>query len=168
MRSIVILAIALASVPAWAQAYRWVDPATGRSVISDTPPPASIKKVTKTTDAVASGGDGQSYAVRRAAENFPVTLYTAPDCSTHCKDARDLLNKRGVPFKEVMVQKPEEAEELKKLVGDLSVPAMKIGKQSVKGFEAGSYNNLLDMAGYPKTAPIGSKPSGGLEPVAKQ
>jgi len=42
------------------------------------------------------------------------------------------------------------------------VPALKVGKQSFRGFEAGAYNNLLDLAGYPKTAAYGGKPSGGL------
>jgi hypothetical protein len=42
------------------------------------------------------------------------------------------------------------------------VPALKVGKQSFRGFEAAAWNNLLDLAGYPKTAPYGSKPSGGL------
>ena len=51
---------------------------------------------------------------------------------------------------------------LKQLVGDLFVPALKVGNQRVRGFEAGAYDNLLDLAGYPKTAPYGSKPSGGL------
>jgi len=51
---------------------------------------------------------------------------------------------------------------LKKLVGDAFVPTLRVGKQSTRGFEAGAYNNLLDLAGYPKTALPGSKPSGGL------
>jgi glutaredoxin len=97
-----------------------------------------------------------------AAENFPVTLYTSADCTKECKDARDLLNSRGVPFSERMVQKQEDLDELKQLVGDFFVPVIKVGKQSFRGFEAGAWNNLLDLAGYPKTAPYGSKPSGGL------
>jgi hypothetical protein len=51
-----------------------------------------------------------------------------------------------------MLQKPEDAEELKQLIGDAFVPSMKVGKQSFRGFEAGAYNNLLDLAGYPKSA----------------
>ena len=38
------------------------------------------------------------------------------------------------------------------LVGDFFVPSIKVGKQSFRGFEAGAYNNLLDLAGYPKSA----------------
>ena len=73
-----------------------------------------------------------------------------------------MLNSRGVPFTEKMVQKQEEFDELKQLVGDAYVPTLKVGKQSFRGFETGAYNNLLDLAGYPKTAPYGSKPAGGL------
>ena len=63
---------------------------------------------------------------------------------------------------ERMVQRQEDVDELKHLVGDFFVPALKVGKQSFRGFETGAYNNLLDLAGYPKTAPYGAKPSGGL------
>ena len=159
MRHLLVLCLALSSLAVSAETHRWVDP-QGRTVISDTPPPGRARDVSK------SGGgpntDGLPYAVRMAAENYPVTLYTSADCTKECKDARDLLNSRGVPFSERMVQKQEDVDELKQLVGDFFVPALKVGKQSFRGFEAGAWNNLLDLAGYPKTAPYGSKPSGGL------
>jgi glutaredoxin len=160
MRKLAILAIALASASACAQTYRWVDPATGKTIISDSPPPATAKKVVKKEAELAVGAE--SYAIRRATENFPVLLYTSPDCTTLCKQARDLLNSRGVPFQEKMVQKQEEADELKALIGDTVVPTLKVGKQSTRGFQADTYNNLLDLAGYPTKAPPGSQPSGGL------
>jgi glutaredoxin len=138
-----------------------VDPATGRSVISDTPPPTNAKGLVKVKEAEPAGG-GQSFAVKRAAENFPVILYTAANCTSPCQQARDLLNGRGVPFEERMLQKPEDGDELKKLLGgDLFVPALKVGKQAVKGMEPEAYNNLLDLAGYPAKASAGSKASGG-------
>ena len=160
MRHLLMLCLALSSACAVAETYRWVDPA-GRTVISDTPPPGRAHSVAK---AGASDGntDGLPYAAKKAAEDFPVTLFTSADCVSQCKDARDLLNIRGVPFTEKMVQKQEDLDELKQLVGDAYVPALKVGKQSFRGFETGAYNNLLDLAGYPKTAPYGSKPGGGL------
>lgn len=160
MRHLVLLAIAMASLTAWAQTYRWVDPATGKTVISDSPPPATAKSVVRKEAELAVGS--QSYAVRRAAENFPVTLYTAANCTDACKLARELLNSRGVPFEEKMVQKREDVEELKKLAGENTTPVLTVGKQLVRGFQVDAYNNLLDLAGYPATAPAGSKPSGGL------
>ena len=160
MRHLLLLCLALSSACAVAETYRWADPA-GRTVISDTPPPGRAHSVAK---AGASNGntDGLPYAVKKAAEDFPVTLFTSADCVSQCKDARDLLNIRGVPFTEKMVQKQEDLDELKQLLGDAYVPALKVGKQSFRGFETGAYNNLLDLAGYPKTAPYGSKPGGGL------
>lgn len=159
MPRLLVICLALACTSAFAETYRWVD-STGRVIVSDTPPPGKAQKLVKTGD--GESGDNQSFAVKRAAENFPVTLYTSADCVSECKQARDLLNARGVPFSEKMLQKQEDLDELKKLVGDTFVPSLKVGKQASRGFEAGSYNNLLDLAGYPKTAPYGSKPAGGL------
>ena len=160
MRYLLMLCLALASASVVAETYRWVDQA-GRTVISDTPPPGRRLSAAK-AGASAADDDGLPFAVKRAAENFPVTLYTSADCTTQCKDGRDLLNSRGVPFAEKMLQSQEDVAELKQLVGDAFVPALKVGKQSFRGFEAGAWNNLLDLAGYPKSAPYGSKPSGGL------
>ncbi len=159
MRHLLVLCLALSSLAVSAETYRWVDP-PGRTVISDTPPPGRARDVSKSGS--GPNTDGLPYATRMAAENYPVTLYTSADCTKECKDARDLLNSRGVPFSERMVQKQEDVDELKQLVGDFFVPALKVGKQSFRGLEAGAWNNLLDLAGYPKTAPYGSKPSGGL------
>lgn len=160
MRHLLVLCLALTSTCAVAETYRWVDPA-GRTVISDTPPPGRAHSVAK---AGASNGntDGLPFAVKQAVESFPVTLYTSADCVNECKQARDLLNARGVPFTEKMLQTPEDFDELKALVGDAFIPSLKVGKQSFRGFESGAYTNLLDLAGYPKTAPYSSKPAGGL------
>jgi glutaredoxin len=160
MRYLLMLCLAAAGTWALADTYRWTD-AAGRTVVSDTPPPGQAKDVVR-SGSQASDGETLPFAVKKAAEAFPVTLYTAADCVNECKQARDLLNGRGVPFTEKMVQKPEDARELKQLVGDVFVPALKVGNQRVRGFEAGAYDNLLDLAGYPKSAPYGSKPSGGL------
>lgn len=162
MRRSLVLLLAFASLAAFGETYRWVDPANGRTMITDFPPPGSIKQVS-TTRKASEAEEGQlPFAVRQAAEAFPVVLYTTPGCTAECKQARDLLNGRGVPFSEKMVQKPEEFAELKQLVGDAFVPSLKVGRQPVRGFQAESYHNILDLAGYPRTAAYGSKPSGGL------
>ena len=161
MRRLLVLALVATSCAVVAQPYRWTDPATGRIMISDLPPPGNARGVTR-AEVPEETIDAVPYAVRRAADNFPVTLYTMPDCIAECKQARDLLNDRGVPFNEVMVQTPEQAAEVKALVGDLFIPTLKVGKQPVRGFQADSYNNVLDLAGYPSSTFPGSKPSGGL------
>lgn len=166
MRNLLVLVLALSSTGIFAETYRWVDSA-GRTIISDTPPAGKAKAVTL-SGAPSDSTDGLPFATRKAMEAFPVTLFTSAECMAECKQARDLLNTRGVPFTEKMLQKQEDLDELKKLVGDAFVPTLQVGKQSTRGFEAGAYTNLLDLAGYPKTAPFGSKPSGGLVPVNKE
>ena len=160
MRRLLVLCLALASLAATAETYRWVDPA-GRTIISDTPPPGRAREVARTGN--GNGEDDEMpFALRKAVADFPVTLYTSAECLAECKSARELLNKRGVPFTEKMVQSEDEVAELKKLFGDAFVPALTVGKQSFRGYSATAYDNLLDLAGYPKTAPYGSKPAGGL------
>ena len=159
------ISLCLASLGVLAQTYRWVD-SSGRTVISDTPPPGKAKSVAQ-VGGNSEPGENLPFAVRKARESFPVTLFTSADCQQECRQARDLLNGRGVPFSEKMLQKAEDAIELKALVGDVFVPTLKVGKQGFRGFETGAYNNLLDLAGYPKTAPYGSKPSGGIAPAGK-
>ncbi len=159
MRYLLMLCLAIAGTPALAETYKWTE--GGKTIVSDSPPPGKAKAIVKTDDK-GDTGDNLPFATRKAVEAFPATLYTAAECTSDCKQARDMLNSRGVPFTETMVQKQEEIDELKQLVGDAAVPSLKVGKQSFRGFDTAAYNNLLDLAGYPKTAPYGSKPSGGL------
>lgn len=162
---ILFSAALLTASSAFAQSatYRWVDKATGQTVFSDQPPPPGAQQVVKTTGEDRGNEQQLPYATRVASEKFPVTLYTAANCTDQCKTARDLLNGRGVPFSEKMLKTPEETAELAKLLGgEASVPSILVGRQSFKGYEAGAWNNLLDLAGYPKTAPYGAKASGAF------
>ena len=160
MPRLLVICLLLACGAAHAETYRWTD-GKGHTVFSDTPPPGNAQKVAKTGTA-SEPGDSTPLATRKAAENFPVTLYTSADCVAECKQARDLLNTRGIPFTETMVKNQEEADALKKISGDAFVPTLKVGKETSRGYSPAAYNNLLDLAGYPKSAPPGSKPSGGL------
>lgn len=153
MRLIIALCLSVACLGASAQTYRWVD-GNGRTVVSDTPPPANARDVAKDASK-AQADDGMSYATRLANQKFPVTLYTSTDCGEPCRQGRDLLNGRGIPFTEKSVQKEADLAELKQIVGDNFVPALRVGRQSARGFDATSWHNLLDTAGYPKSG--GSK-----------
>lgn len=163
-RTLFVLLFAAASIASAQTTYRWTDPATGSTIYSDQPPPPGVKKATKKAGEDPGEDRQQSYATRTAAEKFPVTLYTTADCVEACQNGRALLNGRGVPFQEKLVQPDTpDMEELKKLSGGEGfVPTIVVGRQSQKGYEASAWNNLLDLAGYPKTAPFGSKPSGAF------
>jgi glutaredoxin len=93
------------------------------------------------------------YATQVAAKNFPVTLYTLPDCGPFCDQARALLVKRAVPFREVSVVTPKDADEVKRLSGTNDLPLLVVGTQVQTGFHEGLLNGLLDSAGYPSSGP---------------
>ena len=90
------------------------------------------------------------YETQRAMQNFPVTLYTFPECGSACQQARELLSKRGVPFTERSLVEQDEISAFRREFGDSKMPAVSIGKTWVKGFLAERWNNELDFAGYPK------------------
>lgn len=153
-RALFVMLVAATGLAAAQTTYTWIDPATGSTIYSDQPPPINIKRVTKKVGEEPGNTRQQPYAMRRAAENFPVTIYTSADCGDACMRGRSLLNERGIPFKEKVVQaESPEMDELKKLTGGEGfVPFIAVGRQTSKGFEPGAWNNLLDTAGYPKTA----------------
>ena len=131
--------------------YRWVDK-DGKVHYGDAPPmtpgqPSEKRKLA----APAADARAPSYETQLAAKNFPVSLYTAPKCGQLCDQARSLLNARGIPFSEITVNDPKRQEELIRLVGAAELPALLVGKQVHKGFEAGLYNIALDAAGYGKS-----------------
>ena len=110
-------------------------------------------------------GDNLPYETQRAMQNFPVTLYTFPECGSACQKARDMLNKRGIPFTEKSLTTQEDIEAFRKDSGDGQVPALTIGKTWLKGFLDEQWNNELDFAGYPKKV-IGYSPRPALRRCA--
>jgi glutaredoxin len=144
------LALLLAQGQAQAQQYRWID-RDGKVQFSDAPPPPGAKDVRKIGGAAAAGAQpSMPYEVARLQADFPVTLYTSPSCKLGCQHARDALNRRAVPFKEVQVWNAETIAELKRASGGEEVPALIVGREAQRGFEQGAYDLLLDSAGYPR------------------
>src|SRR6185436_9215132 len=137
-----------------AQLYRWTDE-KGKVHFSDTPPPPGARNVQKKAGgpAAASAGENLPFALQRPMKEFPVTLWSAPSCES-CAPARQLLNARGVPFKEVSVRTDEQIAELNKAIGGNVVPALVVGPTVIKGFEEGGYHRALDIAGYPKAGEV--------------
>jgi len=166
MRIMLAATLCAVALGASAQMYRWTDD-KGRVHVTDTPPPASAKGVKRSETAPASpqSAAAEPFVLQQARTNFPVTLYTIPNCEG-CDAARKLLNARGVPFKEVSVIENSQIEELQKAVGSNSVPAMIVGSTVQKGFEGSAYQALLDAAGYPKTGVL--PPRNQAEPASPQ
>lgn len=148
-RLLLLLCILPLTAPA-AQLYRWVDD-SGKTHYSDQPPPPKTKRVQRLG---AQGNvvetDKESYAMRQARQNSPVVLYATAECGLPCNQARDFLTQRHIPFQTKDPSTvPEDAIELKKLIGALEVPVVKVGASHHKGFEALAWDNLLQTAGYP-------------------
>ena len=155
MRILFVAAAILSSVCADAigQAYRWVDQ-DGRVHYTQTPPPPDAKGVQRKSFRHGPVGTVDlPYATQVAAKNFPVTLYTQPDCGAACDQARALLVKRAVPFREVSVVTQKDADEMKRLSGKSDLPLLVVGTQMQTGFQEGLMNSLLDSAAYPSSAP---------------
>ena len=157
IRGAVLIALFLCTSVTQAQVYRWVDE-DGRVRYSDTPPPASAKGVQKKQYSTGAGDPGLSYATQRAMREHPVVLYTAPECGQICADGKALLDKRGIPYREVVVRSNEQIAELRKLAGS-QVPALIVGAQAVSGYEAAAWTSALDRAGYPSAAAHKPRPN---------
>ncbi len=153
-----LVCVALTCTAGAAEMYRWVDK-DGKVHYTDSPPPASAKKVEEKNlgGSSISGGD-LPYATRAAAKNFPVTLYVS-DCGEPCTQARQHLAKRGIPYTpKNPTSNDADADALRKLVGNPQVPVLVVGNASpIKGYDAASWDAALDSAGYPKSKPYGYK-----------
>ena len=162
MRGLVALTALLAAQLAAAQQYRWADE-SGRVHYTDTPPPATAKDVQRRRMQGNAVGAQGSYALAEAMKKSPVTLYSHPDCKEICQMARDVLNRRGVPFTEISATDTAKIQELRRVTGSERVPVLVVGGQVETTISAAAYNQALDLAGYPKAGV--APPRGQAAPV---
>jgi glutaredoxin len=149
-----------------AQLYRWVDE-KGNVEFRDTPPPASVPSKSIQQRSVSGSSTDTStlpYAVQVAAKNFPVTLW-ASNCGVACDQAKAHLARRGVPHEEK--DPTADVDAFQKLTGSNEVPVLVVGRTQIKGYLASTYDNALDSAGYPRSAPPIAKPSAKPAATAK-
>jgi glutaredoxin len=137
--------------------YRWVDE-RGAVSYSDQPPPPSAKNAQKLK---GKGNvvevDKEPYELKQAKSLSPVTLYVTA-CGHICTQATDFLKQRGIPYAtKDPTKEPEIAVELKKLSGAVEVPVIVVGGSHFKGFDATTWNRMLDAANYPKAAEVQAK-----------
>lgn len=129
--------------------YRSID-SSGKVHYGDSPLPGTEDVEELKLGKEPAPDESLPYETQRAMQNFPVTLYTFPDCGSVCQQARDLLSKRGIPFTEKSLVTQEELDTFQKNSGDNQFPAATVGKTWLKRFLAEQWNNELDIAGYPK------------------
>lgn len=154
MKQWIAFALVLATAGADAQtAYRWIDK-EGKVHYSDhPPPPAQAQRIEqKKLEAPGSSGQNVSALTRQAMTDFPVTLFTTPDCGDPCKHGRDFLARRAVPYTEKSLQNQDDVTALRTVMGEAptKVPVMRVGARVAKGYQSQEWETLLDAAGYPK------------------
>lgn len=155
MKRIVLLLGCLAAMPMGAQAgelYRWVD-AQGKVHYGDVIPADAAKVERKKISGAVSQNEDFPYEARLAQQNFPVTLYVTNGCGAPCDQARSMLEKRGIPFSEKLLQTKAEIDAFKALSGSDGAPTLAVGRTFLKGFQPEQWHSELDITGYPKTAP---------------
>jgi glutaredoxin len=139
--SALLLCCALA---AQAQGVQRIVGPDGKVTYTDRAAPASAN----TPAATSNEAGALPYALRQAVQRYPVTLYTGDKCNP-CNSARELLQKRGVPFTEKTITTAEDGQAFAKLGADNSLPLISVGAQRITGFQAAELNRYLDAAGYP-------------------
>jgi glutaredoxin len=142
--------ILLLCIPAAHGQYKWVD-ADGRIGYGDKPPPGArhIESLSGVTKGVQPNQEAQlPYQLQRTVKDFPVTLYTTSECAP-CDAGRSMLKARAIPFTERTVRNADDAEALKKLTGADRMPAFQVGSRIVTGFSNATWDEVLDLAGYP-------------------
>ena len=145
----------LSAVPAWAQ-YKVVTP-DGKVTYTDRPVTAPGAQVQPLRRGAGAAGPVSGQAVsaalpvdlRPVAARFPVTLYTSSDCAP-CEAGRKLLQQRGVPYSERLVNSDDDIAALQRLTSGRSVPALTVGAQALRGFLESDWQGTLDLAGYPR------------------
>lgn len=153
LRALIVLLAGLAAATAMAQQYRWVDE-NGRVHYTDTPPPPTARDTQKKNLKANAVGAQENFDLTQAVKSSPVTLYSHPDCKDACQMARDVLNKRGIPFSEVSATDDAKLGELRRVSGGIKVPVLVVGRQVETSVSAQAYNQALDLAGYPKAGVV--------------
>ena len=145
------LVVGLVSLSALAQGvYRIVGP-DGRVSFSDQPQPsANARPVTGNTSGASASGAQLPFELRQISSRYPVTLYTSAECAP-CNSGRNLLNARGIPYTEKTLSTAEDAEALKRLTGQASLPFLTIGSQQIKGYSDGEWTPVPGRCRLPQT-----------------
>jgi glutaredoxin len=157
------LLLLAACLPAQAQ-YKVVGP-DGRVTYTDRPPTAAsgaqISPMRRDGSVPETVAAPLPLELRQAVSRFPVTLYAAKDCAP-CDSGRRLLQTRGVPFTERLINDEADAEALVRLSDGRSVPTLTVGKQVLRGYSEADWQSTLDLAAYPRESRL---PRGYVPPA---
>ena len=159
----------LVSIPLVAPAgelFRWVD-ANGKVHYGDAAPADATQVERKKFPGAVQPSADISYETRLAQQNFPVVLYVAESCMEYCDKARALLKERGIPHSVKNLTTQVEVDAFKALSGSSTTPALAVGRTFLRGYQAEQWHGELDIAGYPKSAPLAKASGKVAKPLEK-
>lgn len=163
---VVALLLVLPQLGTAQQIFRSVGP-DGRITFSDVPQPhapqSPITLPTVASEENVAKTVRLPYELARIVAQYPVTLYTASNCSA-CESARKFLDQRGVPFRESTISSNQDIAALQSLSGQTSVPMLTVGAQHAIGFSDAAWQQELNAAGYPARSQL---PAGYRNPAAR-
>jgi hypothetical protein len=149
LTALLVLSASTAEAQAPGNIYRWKDQ-SGKVHYTDLLPPGSEVEAHKLSKGGKAPDPSLPYLTRKAAADFPVTLYTTDNCKKLCDDARALLNSRRVPFSETTIRDETALASFRQRFGaEAEIPILTVGTTAIQGFEAFSWNHQLSLAGYP-------------------
>jgi len=164
MKPILYLAAAclLVSNSVEAQLYKSVDK-NGRVTYSDSPTPNAVQTRSFARSDSASG-ENLPYALNQVTKNNPVILYTADNCDP-CRQARDYLRTRGVPFREKTISSNADVKRFSELYPNVLLPFATVGRDRLSGFNMDQWSRSLTAASYPEKSSLPANYA-GPQPVA--
>ncbi|MEX2516801.1 MAG: glutaredoxin domain-containing protein [Gammaproteobacteria bacterium] len=143
-----ILILGLGFGPASAvTVYECID-AAGDRVFQQSCPPGTTQAGEKSIY-TGSRENGGNIDIEQLSEEHPITFYTSNNCEA-CEIMRVYLVARDVPFSQKNVAEDVALqEELIQTSGELAVPFVTIGEQSISGYDMAQLRSTLDSVGYP-------------------
>lgn len=76
-----------------------------------------------------------------------ITLYMAPGCG-HCRQLKDFLRDKGIPFNEQDISRNRRAEAEFRQLRARGVPVLMVGEEQVDGFNPKRLSQVLKKAGF--------------------
>lgn len=152
LASLLLISTLFLTSHAHAQMYKWVG-ANGKTVYSDTPPPANAKKLASKSMETSSSISTVTFPpeLQAAVSKNPVTFYSASNC-TACNEGRTMLKQNGIPFVEKTIKTNEDIDKLKQISGDSILPLIFVNKSKFLGFNEHEWRTALTAGGYPETS----------------
>lgn len=152
--ALALACVAIASLPAAAQVYKWTGP-DGRTHYGDQPPD-SAKKQELRIGVQSFGGPAEVDTWTKVLKRPPavdtskpanagVTMFSTSWCP-HCKRAKAYFAQKGVGYREVDIEASDAGRREFEQYGGSGVPLIIVGERRMRGFDAGAMDRMLASA----------------------